>query len=307
MFYANDMEEPSIKLKYINGDNCLFNTNKKMELHIDVVCNRSQTFRPPPVTYIHDYDNPCIHRVAMQSANGCSVAAINAIWTFLEKYKGLWGALLILIGFVISMFGRKLFKPTICLLGTAAFVCLSLLFFYSVFFNSNTKLWVGWIILTISVVVGVIVGLLLAKASKLGVAVLAGWGGVCLALILYGAFIHKAESQIVFWLFLVGLAALFAGLSLIMFDHILIASTSLIGSYAFVRGISLYAGRYPNEFTLAELLQKDLYEEIDPVFYAYFAAIVVMCTLSVIVQLRIRKKDKELELEQTNHPYYDLR
>lgn len=243
----------------------------------------------------------------MQSANGCSVAAINAIWTFLEKYKGLWGALLILIGFVISMFGRKLFKPTICLLGTAAFVCLCLLFFYSVFFNSNTKLWVGWIILTISVVVGTIVGLLLAKASKLGVAVLAGWGGVCLALILYGAFIHKVESQIVFWLFLVGLAALFAGLSLIMFDHILIASTSLIGSYAFVRGISLYAGRYPNEFTLAEMLQKDLYNEIDPVFYAYFAAIIVMCTLSVIVQLRIRKKDKEQEYEQANHPYYDLR
>lgn len=100
------------------------------------------------------------------------------------------------------------------------------------------------------------------------------------------------------------MALAFAGLSFVIFDHILIISTSLIGSYAFVRGISFYAGKYPNEFTLAELIQSGLYNEIDPVFYAYFAAIIIMFVLSALVQLKIRQKDKE---EENIHPYHNLR
>ncbi len=46
----------------------------------------------------------------------------------------------------------------------------------------------------------------------------------------------------------------FAALSFKIYDFILIGSTSMIGSYLFIRGISLYAGGYPNEFTLAEML-----------------------------------------------------
>lgn len=98
------------------------------------------------------------------------------------------------IGLVLCLFGRKLFKPTICLVGTGAFVFMSLLFFYSVFLNENTKSYVGWIVLSVSVVIGAIVGIFLAKVSRAGVAVLAGWGGLCLGLILYSAFLYKTES-----------------------------------------------------------------------------------------------------------------
>jgi uncharacterized membrane protein len=115
-------------------------------------------------------------------------------------------------------------------------------------------MWVGWLILILSVLLGTVVGLLLARASRVGVAVLAGWGGLCLALVLYSAFLYKTESNVVFWLFIVGMTLIAAGLSFVIFDHILIASTSMIGSYAFVRGISIYAGHYPNEFTLAEMI-----------------------------------------------------
>ena len=154
----------------------------------------------------------------MESSYGCSVTSINALWTFLEKYTGLWGALLISVGFVLAFFGRKLFKPTICLLGTAAFVFLSLLFFYSVFFNGNTKTYVGWIVLIFSVLLGSVAGLFLAKMSRLGVAVLSGWGGLCLGLILYSAFLYKFESQVFFWVFIVILTLIFAGLSFVIFD-----------------------------------------------------------------------------------------
>lgn len=54
---------------------------------------------------------------------------------------------------------------------------------------------------------------------------------------------------------ILGFAAVAAALSFFIFDHILIGSTSLIGAYALVRGISLYAGGYPNEFTLADMIK----------------------------------------------------
>jgi hypothetical protein len=57
----------------------------------------------------------------------------------------------------------------------------------------------------------------------------------------------------------------------------------LIGSYAFVRGISLYAGGYPNEFTLAELLKQGLYKDISWVFYLYLIAIVVIFVVGVVI------------------------
>jgi hypothetical protein len=79
-------------------------------------------------------------------------------------------------------------------MGAFAFIAISLLFFYTIFFNANTKSWVGWIVLVLSTILGTIVGLLLARVSKLGVAVLSGWGGVCLGLILYSAFLYKTES-----------------------------------------------------------------------------------------------------------------
>lgn len=130
----------------------------------------------------------------MRSYAGCPVVSLNAIWAFLDKYEYVWAILLIVLGLVMNLFGKKLFKPIIFLVGTLAFVFLSMLFMYSAFFSRNMETWVGWLVLSISVIVGILVGLILAKLSRIGVAVLGGWGGVCLALILWSTFLYKTNS-----------------------------------------------------------------------------------------------------------------
>jgi hypothetical protein len=112
----------------------------------------------------------------------------------MNRYVGLWGIMLISIGGLLGIFGRKLFKPTICLMGGAATVFILLLLFYSLFFNTNTQSWVGWTVLIISSAIGSVVGLFLAKITRVGVAVLGACGGFCLGLILYSAFLYKFES-----------------------------------------------------------------------------------------------------------------
>lgn len=86
-----------------------------------------------------------------------------------------------------------------------------------------------------------------------------------------------------FFVTIIGLGTVFAGLSFYIYDHILIGSTSLIGSYAFIRGISLYAGGYPNEFTIAELIKQGLYSSISPWFYAYLVALILVFAGSMFV------------------------
>jgi Domain of unknown function (DUF4203) len=193
MFYYNNDTKASLRLNYTEGDLCPSNNNEYLTLSIDIVCDKNATSGYPNATLLVSSD-PCVTRLMVNSTSGCSVASINAIWSFLNKYIGLWGAMFCTVGVVLCLFGRKLFKPVICLVGTAAFVFISLLFFYSVFFNTNTKAYVGWVVLGISVAIGTVVGIFLAKVSRAGVAVLAGWGGLCLGLILYSAFLYKTES-----------------------------------------------------------------------------------------------------------------
>jgi len=237
------------------GALCPEDPTRTMTIQFDIQCNSDAAQQP---TQFATANNTCMRTIAFSSPSGCPVTSINAIWTFLERYKYLWGAIFIAVGFFLCLFGRKMFKPTIFILGMGAFVFISMLVFYSAFFSSNTESYVGWIVLAVSVVVGIIVGLILAKLSRLGVAVLASWGGACLALLLWSAFLYKINNQVVFWVFLVLFALVFASLSCCMFDHILIISTSLVGAYGFVRGISMYAGGYPNEFTLVDLIKNGL-------------------------------------------------
>jgi len=49
----------------------------------------------------------------------------------------------------------------------------------------------------------------------------------------------------------IGCAIIAAVLSFFIYEHVLINMTSFGGAYMLVRGISLYAGGFPNEFTLA--------------------------------------------------------
>ena len=78
--------------------------------------------------------------------------------------------------------------------------------------------------------------------------------------------------------------------------------TAFIGSYVTARGISLYAGGFPNEYVLINQIKSGAVNNIQPVFYAYLAGIVVMSVLAYIVQLKFFKRMEEHQ----KHPYNKL-
>ena len=91
------------------------------------------------------------------------------------------------------------------------------------------------------------------------------------------------------------------GIAFIFKNFIVILATSIIGSYCFIRGISLFGGGFPNEFTIISLTYSDESEQITNLLgwktYVYLASMVVLCILSVIAQFKINK-EKEGEKDE---------
>lgn len=126
----------------------------------------------------------------------------------------------------------------------------TLLFFYAIYIDSIDELstfywWMGG-----GAVVGIVVGWFLAHFVNVGAAILAGWGGFMVGIILNEAFLYKFEFVWIFWTTNILCALIAAGLTFKLFDAMMIFSTAVLGSFALVRGVSCYAGHWYNTFTV---------------------------------------------------------
>ena len=114
----------------------------------------------------------------------CPVWSMNAFFEFVQEYNWLFALILIGIGLPFCFFGRKLFSCIVFVVGIMVTVAFIMLLFYSTFLKSDTEYWVGWVVLSCSVLAGIAVGFVLFKCQKLGAAFIAGWGGFLLGLII---------------------------------------------------------------------------------------------------------------------------
>jgi hypothetical protein len=69
--------------------------------------------------------------------------------------------------------------------------------------------------------------------------------------------------------------------------------TSFIGSYIMARGVSLYAGGFPNEYVLINQIKTGAIESINPYFYLYLTCIVLVSVGAYVVQLKMFKNMEE--------------
>lgn len=243
-----------------------------------------------------DICNPWIE--INSSIGGCDLLSNSIIWEYLDLAKPYIGFVAIGAGVLLAFFGLRLIKPSICIGGLITCTMLSLLIFYAVYISSVDELatfyyWMGG-----GAVVGIIVGALLAKCVKVGAAILAGWGGFALGLILNEAIMWRFEYVWVFWTTNIVCMVVLAALTFKVFDHAMIFSTSFLGSYSLVRGVSCYAGHYYNEFTIIELLKSGAIDQVDPYYWAYVGGFVAIFAVGAWYQFRARPTPKP------EHPYH---
>jgi hypothetical protein len=194
------------------------------------------------------------------------------------------------IGLFLAFLGRKLFSAAIFIVGAIIVTGLILIIFYSTFLSDSTSSWLPWLIVSLSIVVGLICGYFLMKVEKIGGALLAGWGGFILGVVLNETVFYLASSAVLFWCINVGFAVVFALLGFFFFNYAVMLATSFIGAYMTMRGIGIMAGGFPNEYVLINEIQSGAISNIDPVFYAYLAGMVVQTIACFVVQIKMFKK-----------------
>jgi hypothetical protein len=222
------------------------------------------------------------------------------IWKWFENNKWVMFAVFFVLGMSLCFFGRAFVKATLCLLGVLISAFVIIYIFYSTFLKKDTELWIVWLVLGGAILVGLLLGFILQKYAKVGAFVLAGWGGFTLGLILYNTFAYKVigGSAGGYWAFNIGCALVMGVLAYFLYDHIIIQCTAIFGSFLAVYGIGMVAGHYPNPFTIQEMISNGVFNNIDPLYYAYLGGNLVLYIAGLVVQYKHKKKFPNSEYEE---------
>lgn len=261
-----------LSITYTGADNNRPGCSGQTTLIVQITCDSNTDYGSVKV----DESNTCTPVINFTSKVGCKSGQLSALWDWFNSNKWVMFVTFLIVGMIVCFLGRTLFKPVLFIAGVIIAVGLVMLIFYSTFLNSNTKVWVGWVVLIGAILFGLIIGCIFVKIVKIGAFAVSAWGGFTLALLIYNAFLYKMNSDVGFWCFTVGVALVFGVLALFFFDHILIHATALSGSFLVINGIGLVAGRYQNPFTIASEIQNGIITSIDPVFYAYLAGNIIL-------------------------------
>lgn len=105
--------------------------------------------------------------------------------------------------------------------------------------------------------------------------------------------IHSQPSWLFFYNLLIFFSIIGAILAYEFNNHIIIISTSFVGSYLTVRSLSLIFGGFPNEFELNLNINTSTLTSFPWQFYVYFILIIILFILGVIFQFS--KLDENLE------------
>ena len=155
---------------------------------------------------------------------------------------------MIIIGFFTLMFGTRFVQITFVITLGSIFMQFSLMFFDRMHVKDANADYI-WIFLGIGFCLGVGVAYFALSVLTLVKFSIGGYLGYIFSAIVYQfalRYIHTTDPEVVYWITVV--ICVIIGCILINFlvKEVMIVATSLIGSYVVIKGISLYAGRFPN-------------------------------------------------------------
>jgi hypothetical protein len=102
---------------------------------------------------------------------------------------------------------------------------------------------------------------------------------------------------VVYWCVLLISIIICVTFAYFLVDQVVIISTSLIGSYFIIRGISLYAGGFPNEnYVIDLIINKEfdtLHDVLGPIFYIYMVGWIILFIIGIVVQCKLKKEEQQ--------------
>ena len=242
--------------------------------------------------------------ITIETEEACPKFDFYVIWKFVNDYYYIFASLLIVLGIFNCILGLKFAKYTSFLL-TLFGVTVFILFFAQFILPSGCRRWIIWVILAFGIIIGSTAGYYVFLYHEYVMAFVVGaLAGFLLGEFLFNLF-GNAFSGSLTLIHILFIVICIIGLIVVAFffkPYIVIFATSFIGAYIFIRGISLFAGHFPSEFTIIDLKNQGETEQIKDLFtwrvYVYLSFTVIICGLSIFVQIKINNGLKNKEEEE---------
>lgn len=294
---TDDSETSFIKIE-VNPEN----DTHKVYYILECADNEGVDFVPSESYYSKKNDDGTYETVLyIRSKEACVKMNFYVIWKFIMDYKAIFAAALILFGLFNCILGQKFSQFTSFLLALFAVTVLWLILSQYIL-PSGCATWIIWVMLAIGLILGATAGYFVFKYHKKVIAFLVGGvAGFFLGEFLFNLLGNKINwnSTVVHILFIIGCIIALIVVAFFLKDVIIIFATSFIGAYTLIRGISFFAGGFPNEFTVMDLRSRGENEQLKGLLtwkvYVYLSAIVIVTGLSIFIQYKINKGFKKRE------------
>jgi hypothetical protein len=243
--------------------------NKNYTITYEMTCFKQDDFLYK-ITNEKDIDlNNCENIIKVQTTEACPKINYYIVSAFIDEYNSFMGAVVIILGIFLIFLGAKFLKVTILIVGTISSITILFLFYFNIFSPENEK--TVWILLGIGAIMGLTLGYLMIKFTKGVTMLIGGYLGYLVSIFVYNMMLKYIHSNphIVYWVNTIGCIFLFALLSLWIAKITLIVSTSVMGGYAVVKGVSFYIGYFPSESVIRDLIKYEEYDELKEVILYY--------------------------------------
>lgn len=287
-----DDQRSGIKIKMSPGDD-------SKRVIFEIKCDNSTDMTEVNTTSSIS-DDELIFKFSSKYA--CPQADFYNIYKIIVEKKYIFGSALILIGLFELFLGQKLVTATIFIFSAAIVVLFVFVFFFQFILPGGVKETVFWFVLAIAIIVGLVLGYFVAKyKDKFFGIIMGALLGYIIGQILYNLAlnrinINQTALQIIVYVLCIGVCI---ALSILLFNIVTIFATALIGAYAVIRGISIFAGGFPNETTIADLVSRKETEQLKNlltwIVYLYLGGWVILFVIGLVVQIKIFAADKEEE------------
>jgi len=295
--YAGDIDQDRIWTKSKNAAN---RTVLTLELPHGELCKTNGT---TPIFYKTFYEltcderkyfeiarnqnyfdvSSCVNTIKMNTRFACPSSKFRPWWKQFGIPKQAVGVLLILIGLYFMILGNTLWKFNNFIINFAI-QGLIIYSFLNIFFNVN---------MLICMLLGLTVALAVFYFQKAAAVTLGIVVGYLFGTLSYNIFVKilPINPQTLYWsliiLSILGLGVLGGFID----QYMVILATSLVGGYAFVRGISVFAGNYPDETYVMKLINAGEYSQFGRVYgkyiYLYMFGILFSTGVGFLIQYLI--------------------
>ena len=289
----------------------LKDSNNKTERILQIELNRSEKQKQKIYYQLKCNENVDINVIGgkckygdetylfIETKEACVKADFYLIWKFINDYVAIFALVLIAFGFFNCILGKKFAKFTSFLL-TLFSITILVLIFSQYILPSGCAQWIIWVMLILGIILGSTAGYFVFKNHEKFLSFLVGGvAGFFLGEFLFNLFGNAIPGNltVIHILFVVVCILVLIIVAFFLKNFIVIFATSFIGAYTLIRGISLFAGYFPSEFTVIDLKQREEFEQLETLLtwrvYVYLASMVVATGLSIFIQFKINKEEPE--------------